>query len=701
MPSTCEVTSLTSRLIQKCASIAILEDARQLHALILICTPISDHSPFLHNNILSMYAKCGSLAVSRLVFDKMPHRNIVSYNSLMSAYARNPNYAISAFTVLSRMRYDCFTPNVSTFTSLLHSASSLGEWFLCLALHCQIMRFGFLCDAWVQTALLGLYSNFGDIESANTVFESIDVKDAMAWNCIISGNLKNKRINEGLYLFSRMLTSGVVPTEFTYSMVLSGCARLGDYSCGQLTHARVIVTNVPVDLPLQNALLDMYSSCCDTQSALNVFRGIENPDLVSWNSILSGYAETGDGEKAMHMFILLLGMSEAEPDEYTFAAVISAVGELPASYYGEPLHAQVIRFGCDTSVFVGSTLISMYFKNVMSESAGQVFYSITKKDVVLWTEMISGYLRLAYGEKAVKLFFNMWQEGHRFDSFALSSMLSACADLTTLKQGEMVHCQAIKNGCDAEISVCGSLVDMYSKNGHLQAAKSIFSKVENPDLKCWNSMIGGYSLHGNAEEALKLFDDVLDHRVNADHVTFISLLSACSHCGLVEKGKYLWNVMKDNKIVAGEKHYSCMVSLLSRAGLLEETEKMINESPFRENCLELWRTLLSSSVANKNLAVGLRAAEMILALNAEDSGTHMLLSNLYAATGRWDSVMEIRRRIRGLTLQKDPGLSWVEVTEGLNVFSSGEQSHPKIEEVRAMLHQLQAYMTVRSDMDEL
>ncbi|GAB4848931.1 hypothetical protein Ancab_003744 [Ancistrocladus abbreviatus] len=702
MRSSCEATSLTSLLLQKCTSTTSLKRARRLHALILTTTtPIDQHSPFLHNHILSMYAKCGSLVDSRLVFDKMPRRNIVTYNSLIAAYARDLHHAKLAFKVLAQMRYECFTPNGSTFTSLLQSAVNLEDWFLGLAIHCQIVKFGFLADVWVQTALLGLYSNGGDIESADRLFASMDVKDSMAWNCIISGNLKNNRLMKGLYLFSNMLRSGVTPTEFTYSMVLNACGRQGDYSFGQLTHAHVIVTNVPVDLPLQNALLDMYSSCGDTLSAFSVFKDIEYPDLVSWNSMLSGYAEIGEGEKAMHLFIQLLGMSTAKPDEYTFAAVISAAGELPASDYGEPLHSQIIRFGCDTSVFVGSRLISMYFNNDRTESAEQVFCSIGMKDVVLWTEMITGYSKVADGENAVKNFFNMSQEGHRLDSFALSSTLGACADLATLKQGEMIHCQAIKTGCDAEMSVCGSLVDMYAKNGHLQAAESMFFKVTDPDLKCWNSMIGGYSHHGKAEEALKLFDCLLDLGMKPDQVTFISLLSACSHSGLVKRGKYLWNYMKENKIVAGSKHYSCMVSLLSRAGLLEEAEDMIDRSPFGESCLELWRTVLSSSVANKNSAIGLRAAEQILKLNPEDSAAHMLVSNLYAATGRWDNVMEIRKRARGLMLEKDPGLSWVEVTKGLDVFSSGDQSHSKIDEVYDVLHILQATMKMRSDMDEM
>lgn len=635
------------------------------------------------------------------MFDKMPMRNIISYNSLIAAYARHPDFSSCAFKLLAQMRYEHFKPNGSTFTTLLAGATGIGDWFVGVALHCQIVKSGILFDVCVQTALIGLYSNFGNLGSANEVFGSIRKKDGIAWNCILSGNLKNNMMREGLHLFRMMLMSSVRPTEFTYSMVLNACARLGFYDCGQLTHAQVIKTGAPLDLPLQNALVDMYSHCCDTRSAFQVFSGIQNSDLVSWNSMMAGYAENHEGEKAVDLFIQLEYWSAHKPDEYTFAAVISAIQEYPASHYGEPLHARVILSGWVKSVFVGSPLISMYFENGRIDTAEAVFHSIPKKDVVLWTEMITGYSKMVDGENAVKSFYNMWKEGHKIDGFALSCALSVCADLATLKQGEMLHCQAIKTGYDSEMSVCGSLIDTYAKNGNLQAAEAIFAEVTYPDLVCWNSMIGGYSHHGKAAEAIKLFDDIILHHLEPDQVTYISLLSACSHCGFVEIGKYLWNCMKKQGLALGLKHHSCMVTLLSRAGLLQEAVEIIHESEFGDDHLELWRIVLSSCVSNRNLVMGLHAAGKVLQIKAEDSATHSLVSNLYAAVGGWDGVMEIRKRIRGLMLEKDPGLSWIETAKSWHVFSSGDQSHPRIEEVKVQLQILERNMKLEQDIDDI
>ena len=629
----------------------------------------------------------------------MAQRNIVSFNALIAAYSRTPCHAIFSFKLLAQMEIEDLRPNGSTFTSLLQGSSSLEDQFIGSELHARVVKSGFLNDVRVQTSVLGMYSNCGDQESAEKVFRDIIDKDVVAWNSIIFGNLKNERIRKGLHVFGSMVRNGVIPTQYTYSMVLNACSRLGNDDCGQAIHARMIIFSTVADLPLQNALLDMYCSCGDVQTAFTIFCRIENPDLVSWNSMMAGYSKKGDGEKAIDMFVQLLRISFAEPDEHTFAAIISATGGLLASDYGKPLHAQVMKAGFERSVYIGSTLVSMYFKNDETDSAQKVFSLIPEKDVVLWTEMITAHSRMGDGETAVKFFYAMRQEGHKIDSFVLSGVLSVCADLATLKQGEMIHSLTLRTGYDVEMSVCGSLVDMYAKNGNLQAAQSIFSLVKNPDLKCWNSMLGGYSHHGRAEEALKLFDEILNHNIRPDHVTFVSLLAACSHCGLVEQGKFLWNYMKEMSLLPGPKHYSCMVSLLSRAGLLEEAEETIIESPFREDYLELWRTLLSSCISNKNLRIGVHAAEQVLSLDAEDSATHTLLSNLYAAAGRWDAVAKIRRKIRGLMLEKDPGLSWIEVMNDIQVFSSGDQSHPRVDEAQHELRRLQGNM-IRSEIDE-
>ncbi|KAL2348433.1 hypothetical protein Fmac_002433 [Flemingia macrophylla] len=680
-------------LLQKCSTVTTLREARQLHALMLTtATAFNSRSPFVYNNILSMYARCGSLTDSHLVFDKMTPRTLVSYNALLAAYSRASSYhAISALELYTQMETMGLRPSSMTFTSLLQASSLLQHWWFGSSLHAKGFKLG-LDDICVQTSLLSMYSNCGDLCSAESVFRDMVDRDDVAWNSLIVGYLKNNKVKEGVCLFIKMMKAGFTPTQFTLCMVLNACSHLKDYCSGRLIHAHIIVRSVLLDLHLQNALLDMYCNVGSTQTAYRIFSRMDNRDLVSWNSMIAGYSENEDGKQAMNLFVQLREMGFPKPDDYTYAGIITATGAFVSSSYGKPLHAEVIKTGFDRSMFVGSTLVSMYFKNHESEAARRVFYSISVKDVVLWTEMITGYSEMSAGINAIRCFFEMVHEAHEVDGFVLSGVLSACADLAILRQGAIVHCFAVKLGYDVEMSVSGSLIDMYAKNGSLEAAYLVFSQVPDPDLKCWNSMLGGYSHHGMVEEALKLFEEILIQGLVPDQVTFLSLLSACSHSRLIEQGKFLWNYMNSCGLIPGPKHYSCMVTLLSRAALLEEAEEIINKSPYIEYNIELWRTLLSACVINKNFKVGIHAAEEVLRLNAEDGPTHVLLSNLYAAARRWDKVAEVRRNMKELMLEKDPGLSWIEARNDIHVFSSGDQSHPKADEVQEELHMLKRNM---------
>lgn len=537
-----------------------------------------------------------------------------------------------------------------------------------------------------------MYSNVGSVDAADQVFSEMGVRDVIAWNSIILSNVKNGSIERGLQLFSSMLETGLVPSNRTLSIVLNACGRTGDQSRGRIIHAQMIKSEFLPDVPSQNALLDMYTSSGDIMTALSVFERIETPDLVSWNSLIAGYSDVGDGEKAMEMFTQLRKMSLCggpNTDEYTFAAVVSATASLPSIYYGKPLHSQIIKVGLEFCIFIGNTLINMYFMNDEPDSSRKLFHYIPEKDVIIWTEMIVGHSRLGEGELAIKYFYHMLEEGHKVDSFSLSSALNSSADLAALKQGEIIHSLVVKAGYEANMCVCGSLVDMYAKNGNLESATSVFYRILNPDLKCWNSMIGGYGNHGNAEQAFKLFNQMVRQGLELDHVTYVSLLSACSHCGLVDKGRFYWFCMLSDGIMPGLKHYTCMVSLLSRAGLLQEVQELIMRSPFINKSSELWKILLSSCIIFRNLSLGVHAADQVLKLEPTDYSTHILLSNLYASVGRWDAVVEMRKKIRGLMLEKEPGLSWIETKDMVHVFSADDDSHVHVEDCRNELLRLQ------------
>lgn len=691
-----DATSLVSRLLWRSSSSVSLKEARKLHALFLTFPRTSSYTPFLNNNVLSMYAKCGSVGDARLVFDKMPQRDLISFNAMISAYAQEIGNAVKCFELFSRLRIDedCSELNSWTFMSLMQASSLLQDWWTASMVHCLVIKFGCYYNVCIQTAMLMMYSNIGDLKNSTKVFHDMDYRDSFAWDAMIIGKMKNDKIEDGLNVYNSMKQSNVVPTQFTYTKVFNGCARLGDFHTGRTVHAQVIISGVCLDLQLQNTMLDMYCSCGNTKMAFKVFNKINVPDRVSWNTMISGFSENEDAWKTMNFYIHFLRYSNVRPDEYTFAAAISGLSNSPCLEFVRPLHTQMFKWGYEQSVYAGSTLISMYLKNNETDFARKLFDVIPYKDVILWTEMITGHSQIGDGKNAIKFLHQMCQQGYKMDSFSLSGALSACADLATLKQGEMIHVHAIKTGNCSDMSVSGSLIDMYAKNGQLESAELLFNKLKNPEMKYWNSMLGGYSSHGKAKETFSLYNELIQQGLKPDQVTYTSLLSVCSHCGLTDEAKLIWNEMQEHDIVPGLRHYSCMVTLLSRATMLEEAKILIHQSPYEDN-LELWRTLLSSCVVTRNHEMGIHAAVQILSLDSNDRASHTLMSNLHAANGKWDAVAVTRRVGKGLGVEKSPGLSWIEFGNDIHEFSSGDRTQLCVELVEDELQRLQGNLITK------
>ncbi|KAF3775432.1 Pentatricopeptide repeat-containing protein [Nymphaea thermarum] len=684
-------SSILVSLLQKCATESSANGGRQLHALLLVSG--INPRPYVYNNLLAMYAKCGYVDDAKKVFDQTPQRTVVTWNAIISAFSTSALHAVTSFELYCSMGGHGVRPNQATFISLLQASTLLADYSRVSMIHSQVIKSGCSGDVRIQSSLVGSYGKCGRLECAQLGFDEISEPDTIAWNSLIVGLLHNNRFRHCLLHFCSMLLTDSKPNEFTYSIVLNACSRSEDRLMGRTVHARIIRTVSFPDTTLLNSLLDMYSNVMDPEAAYLIFTSISSPDLVTWNSMLAACAQTSDAERAMSLFMNLQHKSREVPDEYTYASVLSASASAPAFIYGMPLHACAIKRGFERIIYVASTLIDMYFKNDEPLSACKMFDAIEDKDVVIWTAMITGYSSIGYGEKAIEYLCAMQQEGKKADQFVLSSSLSSCADLASQRQGEMIHSLVVKTGYTANMFAAGSLVDMYAKTGCLPAAVTIFSEISEPDLKCWNTMLGGYSYHGKAEDAFRLFDGMLQNGVKPDHVTFISLLSACSHSGLLERGRAYWNYMRGfTGLSPGPKHYACMVSLLSRDGFLKEAEELIESSPPSCNPAEQWRILLSSCITYNDLEMGLKAANQAFLWEPDSIETHVLLSNIYAADGRWDDVSQVRRRIRNLMVEKNPGLSWIEINKESHAFVASDQIHPKIENIQLELQKLKKHM---------
>ncbi|CAK9253966.1 unnamed protein product [Sphagnum jensenii] len=380
------------------------------------------------------------------------------------------------------------------------------------------------------------------------------------------------------------------------------------------------------------------------------------------------------------------------PNSLTFVGVLNACASIVALEEGRCAHEQIIECGWDSDVFVGSSLVDMYAKCGSMEDAQSVFNKMPSHDVVTWNSMILGHVKCGQGQKALELFQQMNKEGVQPDSVTFVGVLNACASIVALEEGRCVHQQIIESGWDSNVFVGNSLVDMYAKCGSMEDVQTVFNKMPSHDVISWNAILGGCAMHGHGNEALKLFEQMCEEGVKPDDITFVCLLSACSHAGLVDEGMCCYASMITVYMISPKsEHNSCMVDLLGRAGKLHEAENMIKVMPGKPY-VPAWRALLAACKIHGNVEMGERVAKQFLESEPENAVDYVLLSNVYAAAGNRHLCenVELKRQERGV--ENQTGRTWIEVKNEVHSFIAGNQDHPPMIEIHTELQRLLGLM---------
>eukprot|EP01018_Ginkgo_biloba_P015573 Gb_28676 [translate_table: standard] len=632
-------------LLRECTRIKALGKGKESHAHMIKIGFEPDI--FQWNHLLNMYSKCGSIIDARLVFDKMPQRNIVSWTAMITGYAQHGN-AEEALKLCCYMQRAEMKLNEFTFASVIGVCATLAFMKQGKQVHAHAIKSGFVSNVFVGCALVDMYAKYGNIENVRHVFEKMPERNLVSWNAVISGYAQNGCGQEALNLFCQMQLAGVKPDPITFTSSLMACVVVGGLNQGKQIHVQLIKSGFVLDVFVGSTLIDMYGKCGDLQNARKVFDEITERDVVSWNSMIARYAQNGCTVEAMSLFHQM-----PNPDAVSWNAIIAGF-----SQHGH------------------------------DEEALDLFCQMPKKDVVAWNTIISGYAQNGYGEKALKYFCEMQEAGVKQDQFTFASVLSACAILVILEQGKVIHGHIIKRGFQSEMFVGSALVDMYAKCGSIECAQRGFDRMPQRNVITWNAMIAGYALNGYGKEALECFEEMQLTGLKPDHITFVAVLRACSHSGLVADGlRYFSSMSHDHGITPSVKHCSCVVDLLGRAGRLDEAENFIMEMSFESGAV-LWRALLGACRVHGSVELGKRAAERVFELEPHDDATYVLLSNLYAAAGRWDDADAVRKTMKDSGVKKQPGCSWIEVKNTVNTFFAGDRSHPQTKDIYAKLESL-------------
>lgn len=542
-------------------------------------------------------------------------------------------------------------------------------------LHAHFVVHGGLPSAFLANHLLNMYAKCGDLHTALALFDAMPHRNLVTWTALISGFAQNARHLDAVSAFGAMCASGVRPNEFALSSAVQASASLGSSESGRQLHCVSLKLGCAAELFVGSNLADMYSKCGSVGDASRVFDEMPCKDGVSWTAMIDGYAKNGDLDKALLSFAEMFRDDLSAVDQHALCAALSACGSPKACSFGRSLHACLLKLGLYSDTFVANALVDMYAKAGDLVSASQVVRGKPEGwNVVSCSSLIDGYAEADCVEQALRTYVESRRRGIEPNEFTFSSLIKACAADAVVEQGAQFHAQVIKNSLMQDAFVSSSLIDMYGECGLLKCAVQVFDDIEHPSVSAWNVMLGMLAQHGHGEEAVEAFEGMISRGFRPNDITFINLLTACSHSGLVEQGlRYFHSMSKAFDVEPRDDHFSCVIDMLGRAGRLKEAKDFISQMPFEPNA-HGWCSLLGACRIHGDKELGEIAAEKLMKLEPDNSGIQILLSSIYASVGRWDDMREARKQLNDSRVKKLPGFSWVDVNKETHAFGS-DDSH--------------------------
>lgn len=632
-----------------------------------------DEDVFVNNTLILFYGSYGDLWSVDKVFDGMPVRDLISWNTILRVFSDNNCHLESVGLFRDMILTSGFMPNVITVVTVLPVCARLDNERLVSLIHCFVVKVGFDGETKVGNALVDAYGKCGNVLASEGVFSEIDERNEVSWNSILGGFSYRGFSGKALYYFRAMINERVKLNTVTIATMLPTLSELNLFCKGKELHSFSIKMDMDSDVFVANALIDMYGKWGRLAEASNVFYMMDTRNIVSWNTMIGNFTQNGLEPDAIELVREMQVHGEV-PNSITLTNVLPACGRVGSLHHGKELHARSVRFGSVFELFVSNALTDMYAKCGCFNLA-QTMFSISPRDEVSYNILIVSYSQTSQSSKSISLFKEMDMLGLSHDTVSYTGVLSACANISAFKEGRQIHTLAIRKLFHEHLFVANSLLDFYTKCGRIDIAMKLFDQIPKRDTASWNTMILGYGMLGESDAAIDLFEAMKEDRVQYDSVSYIAVLSACSHGGLIGKGKEYFDDMITQKITPSEIHYACMVDLLGRNGLMGEAVQFINKMPIKPGT-NTWGALLGASRVHGNVELGCWAAEHLLELKPDHPGYYVVLSNMYAEAGRWEEADKVRKEMSWRRVKKNPGCSWVQSECQIHGFVAGERFDP-------------------------
>ncbi|KAL2554479.1 Pentatricopeptide repeat-containing protein [Forsythia ovata] len=595
-------------------------------------------------------------------------------------------------------------------------------------LHARFILSSTTSDNFLASKLITFYAATQHLTYACKVFDKIPDKNTFSFNALLIAFSLHNHHTETLKLFSLFLSqkdsrnfADMKPDSFTMSCVLKAMSEvvLDGRILPRMVHCYVIKHGFDSDVFVGNGLVTYYSRCDDVLSARNLFDEMPARDLVSWNSMISGYSQGGFYEECKDLYRKMLLLKDLRPNGITIVSILQACAQSSDLVLGMEVHGYVVENGIEIDLPLCNSFIALYAKCGSLDYARELFQESSEKDEISYGAIISGYMVHGFVDEAMRLFTEMrnpglstWNAvisghfqnnryediidlarqmqdfGFKPNSVTLSTILPTFSHLSHLKGGKEIHAFAIKNAHDGNIYVATALIDTYAKLGFVHGAQRVFDRANHRSLIVWTAIISAYATHGDANLALTLFDEMLNSGIQPDPVTFTAILSACAHAGLVDEARGVFDSMLPKYgICPLIEHYACMVGVLSRAGKLSEAVEFIKKMPIEPNA-KVWGSLLNGASIHGDIELAEFACAQLFEMEPENTGNYIILANLYSNAARCEQAVTVREKLNNTGLKKVVGCSWIETTGVTQSFIARDMKNEGTDAIYEMLERL-------------
>lgn len=667
-------------VLKACAMSEALTDGQQTHACVLQHGLEGD--VFVCSALINMYSKCGKLFQAHLTFEKTVKHSLVTWNSLIAGYVQH-GHGQEALCLFFKMQDGGLEPDKITFLSVVKACTRIFALEKGEQIHAHIIKCGLDLTLSVGNSLIDMYAKCGNLEDACLLFDRLPQQDVVSWSAMIAGYAQHGFGHEALQLFRNMQQEGIMPNLVTFICVVNACSKVAAFEQGKKVHAYLSECGFEIDLSLGSALVHMYAKCGSLRDAGAVFNPLLLKNSVIWNALIGGYAEHGHGEEAFQLF-QQMQQQGVVPDQVTFACILKAC---TTEEQCKRVHSLIID-GIELETYTGNILMDSYAKFGSLENAKFVFSRLPEKNVVTWSTLIAGFVQHGLGQEAFGLLQQMQQEGVEPNHVTFLSMLKACSNMAALDHGKAIHATIVESGVKFNANVASALIDMYAKCGSLDDVHILFDRLPVQDDVVWSTLIGGHAHHSDYEGASKYFKAMLQAGLKPDGITFLCLLSACSHAGMLDEGCLHFKFMSEvYGIPPNLEHYDCLVDLFSFSGRLSMAEDLLETIPYDCNVIG-WKSLLSACRRHGNVPVGRRCFEKVVKCEPENASGFTLMSTTYSYTGLREEAENLEEARRCAKAWKKPAKAFIEIDNQVHSFTVGDTTHPSNESIHSKVKSL-------------